>query len=109
MTAMANMEKDKQLVAHTRQRIDELDRAIVRLLNQRAENAALVGSLKQNLDLPVLSRAREKAVLKNIAAANHGPLTDVQLLGIYKRVLRSMRAIQQAALKSEDTPNREAK
>jgi chorismate mutase len=77
-----------------RRKIDELDRAIVRLLNQRAEKVAQIGFLKRSLDLPVRSRPREEMVLKNVAAANPGPLTEAALLSIYRRVLASMRGLQ---------------
>lgn len=92
---MASIRMARMQMASSRRRIDQLDRAIVRLLNERAKEAALVGSLKRDLGLPVCCRERETAVLRNIEEANPGPLTNEGLLNIYRRVLASMRALQE--------------
>jgi chorismate mutase len=81
-------------LANSRRRIDQLDRAIVRLLNERAREAALVGSLKRDLKLPVRCRERETAVFGNIVQSNLGPLTGEWLTRIYRQVIRSMRGLQ---------------
>jgi chorismate mutase len=45
-----------------RKRIDELDRQLVELLNERARAAKMVGHLKVATSLPVYEPAREKVV-----------------------------------------------
>lgn len=92
---MAGSVKARIQLANARQRIDLLDRAIVRLLNERAKEAACVGSLKRELGLPLRCRDRENAVLQNVEDANGGPLTTEGFASIYRRVLTSMRVLQE--------------
>lgn len=98
MTTIANVERAEDLLEQTREAIDELDRTIVQLLSERAEKVVQIGSLKNNLDLLVRSRETEETVLRNVVAANPGPLTDGEVLSIYRRILRSMRTLQEVEL-----------
>jgi chorismate mutase len=84
-----------------RLRIDELDRQLVELLNERARAAQVVGHLKFATSLPVYEPAREKLVLANVRAANKGPLPDIELTHIYERIIDVMRALQSDEFASE--------
>ena len=84
-----------------RNRIDELDRQLVELLNERARAAQLVGHLKAATSLPVYEPNREKVVYANVRAANKGPLPDKELQHIYERIIDVMRALQRNELASE--------
>jgi len=55
-----------------RSAIDEIDRRIVALLNERARLAQEVGRVKDASDLPVYRPEREAEVLRNAAAASTG-------------------------------------
>jgi chorismate mutase/prephenate dehydratase len=81
-------------LASSRRRIDRLDREIVRLLNERARESVLVGSLKRNLRLPVRCRERETAVFGNVEQTNAGPLADEELTRIFRQIIRCMRDLQ---------------
>jgi chorismate mutase len=91
---MATIASARMQLARSRRRIDQLDRAIVRLLNERAREAALAGSFKRDLKLPVYCREREATVFGNIKQANSGPLTEEALTRIYRQIVRSMRGVQ---------------
>ena len=82
-------------IADWRKKIDELDRKLVELLNQRAQAAHAIGRLKQNSRLPVYEPERERTVFDNVAKANQGPLPQRDLILIYERVMDVMRKIQQ--------------
>jgi len=84
-----------------RKRIDELDRQLVELLNERARAAKMVGHLKVATSLPVYEPAREKVVYTNVRAANKGPLPDIELTHIYERIIDVMRCLQSDELASE--------
>jgi chorismate mutase len=84
-----------------RSRIDELDRQLVALLNERARAAKMVGYLKATSSLPVYEPNREKLVYANVRAANTGPLPDKELQHVYERILDVMRALQRNELASE--------
>ena len=77
-----------------RKKIDELDRRLVELLNQRAQAAHEIGKLKRNVGMPIYEPDREQAVFGNVRKLNQGPLPDRDLLRIYERIMDVMRQIQ---------------
>jgi chorismate mutase len=77
-----------------RKRIDELDRKLVELLNQRAQCAVEIGRLKRNTKLPVYEPDRERIILENVCRVNAGPLSDAALKQVYERIIDVMRSIQ---------------
>lgn len=87
-------------IAAWRRKIDEIDRKLVELLNQRARAAHEIGRLKHGLHLPVYEPDREQTVFQNVGKANAGPLPAGDLERIYERILDIMRKIQ----KEEDAP-----
>ena len=89
-----------------RQRIDELDRQIVALINARASAAQAIGKLKRVSSLPVYEPNREKIIFENVRAANKGPLPDIELTHIYERVIDVMRAMQRNELASSSAQGR---
>jgi len=84
-----------------RKQIDELDRRLVEMLNQRAQAAHEIGKLKRNVGMPIYEPDREQAVFGNVQKLNQGPLPDRDLLRIYERIMDVMRQIQ----KEEIAPN----
>lgn len=85
-------------ISDWREKIDELDVQIVRLINQRAEAARAIGELKRAADLPVYEPQREQAVFDRVRAANPGPLGDADLLHVYERIIDVMRTLQRRDL-----------
>ena len=81
-------------ISDWRQKIDELDEQIVRLINQRAEAAEAIGELKRAVELPVYEPQREHAVFEHVRAVNPGPLDDAELLHVYERIIDVMRTLQ---------------
>ena len=77
-----------------RKKIDELDRRLVEMLNQRAQAAHEIGKLKRNVGMPIYEPDREQAVFGNVQKLNQGPLPDRDLLRIYERIMDVMRQIQ---------------
>ena len=80
--------------AHEREKIDDLDRRMVELLNARALAAKEIGKLKRNSDLPIYEPDREKIIFENVNKANTGPLPNKDLQHIFERIIDVMRAIQ---------------
>ena len=80
-----------------RAEIDELDRRIVVLLNQRAELARAVGHEKAAIGRRAIrDRDREREVLLRVSIANEGPMSQVDLLAIYRRLIAAARALEMA-------------
>src|ERR1041385_3919414 len=86
--------------ADWRVKIDELDRRLVELLNQRATAAHEIGKLKRNTSMPIYEPEREKKIFENVQKANHGPLPESELRQGYERIIDVMRNIQ----KNEKAP-----
>jgi chorismate mutase/prephenate dehydratase len=84
-------------LARLRAEIDELDRRIVALLNQRAELVRAVGHEKLALGRRwIRDREREREVLLRVSIANEGPTPQADLLAIYRRLIASARSLETA-------------
>ena len=80
-----------------RQRIDTLDRRLVALLSERARLGLAVGEAKATAGQPLRDADREREVLLRVAAANEGPLSQAELLAIFRRVMLATRRLERAA------------
>jgi chorismate mutase/prephenate dehydratase len=77
-----------------RRQIDELDRQIVDLLNERARVVVRVGRAKQADGTPIYAPDRESAVLKRVAELNSGPLPQQTLKAIYREMMSGSFALE---------------
>ncbi len=77
-----------------RKKIDELDKRLVELLNERATCAREIGRLKRQTDLPIYEPDREKVIFENVTRSNPGPLNNADLRQLYERIIDVMRKIQ---------------
>jgi chorismate mutase len=93
-------------IADWRLKIDELDRQLVALINQRARCAEEIGKLKRDSSIPIYEPDRERIIFDNIARMNQGPLTQVQLRQIYERLVDVMRQIQRDEIAPEPIAER---
>src|SRR5229473_5874228 len=89
-------------IADWRKKIDELDRKLTALLNERAAAAVEIGRLKRNTSLPVYEPERERAVIANAQRSNTGPLTERDVAQIYERIMDVMRTIQKHEIVPDD-------
>jgi len=89
-------------IAEWRKKIDELDRRLVTLLNERAQCAHEIGKLKRNSSMPIYEPDREKIIYENIARMNPGPLSNTELRQIYERLIDVMRQIQRDEMWPEE-------
>ena len=93
-------------IADWRKKIDELDRRLVELLNERAQAAVEIGRLKRNTSLPIYEPARERSVFDNVREMNRGPLPGQDLVRIYERIMDVMRNIQKEGIGTAPTAKR---
>ena len=56
-----------------RARIDELDRGILQLIDERGRTVQRILALKQSAGVPVLDEAREQQVLARLRGMHRGP------------------------------------
>ena len=85
-------------ISDWRQKIDEVDEQIVRLISKRAEAAKAIGELKREAQLPVYEPGREQTVFDHVRAVNPGPLADGEMLHVYERIIDVMRTLQRRDL-----------
>jgi chorismate mutase/prephenate dehydratase len=78
-----------------RARIDELDRQIVALLNERATLGRAAGHAKAAAGREeILDAEREREVLLRVAMANQGPIPQADLLGLYHQIMAITRDLE---------------
>ncbi|MGH9773945.1 MAG: chorismate mutase [Candidatus Acidiferrales bacterium] len=77
-----------------RRRIDELDRKMVELLNERAQCAIEIGRIKRAEGQPIYQPERELEILENAEQANEGPLADTAIRRLFERILDEARTIE---------------
>ena len=82
-------------IADWRKKIDEIDRRLVRLLNDRARCVREIGWIKHQDGLPILESSREAEVLRQALEANQGPLEDDAIRRVFEGIVREGRALQQ--------------
>jgi chorismate mutase len=78
--------------------IDEVDRRIVDLLNERTRVVENIGRVKRHADLPIYEPKREEQVFANIAGHNQGPMTSEAVKRIFERIIDEMRTIQRVRM-----------
>jgi chorismate mutase/prephenate dehydratase len=82
-------------LSRIRDRIDELDRELVTLLNERASLGRDAGRAKSVAGRRALrDPEREREVLLRVAMANPGPLSQADLLSIYRRIVSATRSVE---------------
>jgi chorismate mutase len=89
-------------IAGWRKKIDELDRKMVELLNERAQAAKEIGKLKRTTDMPIYEPEREKRIFENVRQVNQGPLTDLDLTQVFERIIDIMRNLQKKEIVPEE-------
>ena len=81
--------------------IDDVDRRIVALLNERTRVVENIGRVKRQTQMPIYEPKREDQVFANISASNGGPLTPEAVRRIFERIIDEMRMIQRVWMKSD--------
>jgi chorismate mutase/prephenate dehydratase len=83
-------------LAPFRQSIDELDRRIIDLLNERAKVVVEVGDIKRSRgrSAPIYAPDREREVLDKVRAYNQGPVPDSCLDAIWRELMSGSFALE---------------
>lgn len=94
------MTEDEGLKAleECRNQIDELDRKILALLNERTRVVERIGQVKQEFSLPIYEPKREDEVFENVTRHNGGPLTPEGVKRVFERIIDEMRQVQRVRM-----------
>ena len=96
-------------VTDLRQRIDEVDRRILDLLNERVRYVLELAPLKRQNNIPVHEPRREEEVLSKLREQNEGPLSDDAVCRVFEAVMKEMRAVQMLKERhAEEIPSSDA-
>lgn len=88
-----------------RRKIDEIDRKLVELLNERSRCAVEIGRLKRAENLPLYQPEREREILENVERANPGPLPDTAIRRLFERILDEARSVERQAMHEAANPD----
>ena len=80
--------------------IDDVDRRIVALLNERTQVVEEIGRVKRASQLPIYEPKREDQVFANVTGSNQGPMSPDALRRIFERIIDEMRKIQRVRMET---------
>jgi len=81
--------------------IDDLDKKIIDLLNERAKLANKIGIIKKKMEIPIYNPNRESEVLKNVISHNKGPLSETAVKRLYERIIDEIRRLERESSEHE--------
>lgn len=79
---------------HLRDKIDNLDGEIVRLLNERINVVLSIGEEKKKVGAEIYVPSREREVFDKIKRLNQGPLPDESAHAIYREIMSAALALE---------------
>lgn len=82
--------------------IDDVDRRIVALLNERTRVVEEIGRVKKLSALPIYEPKREEQVFANVLGHNGGPLSAEAVRRIFERIIDEARSIQRQRMAQQD-------
>lgn len=82
-----------------REQIDQLDRDLLRIFNERAALALKIGEIKKTMEMPVYDPSREKRIFDAMTASNPGPLDDSAIVRLFERVIDESRTLERIKTK----------
>ncbi|BBD79120.1 prephenate dehydratase [Aerosticca soli] len=91
------MSEDKKSLSEVRERIDAIDRQIQELISERARRAKEIAKVKGE-GLPAIDYyrpEREAHVLRMVVDRNQGPLSDAEMVRLFREIMSSCLAQEQ--------------
>ena len=80
--------------------IDDVDRRIVALLNERTQVVEDIGRVKRASELPSTSRSARSRYSRTLPDSNCGPMSQDALRRIFERIIDEMRKIQRVRMET---------
>ena len=90
-------------IADWRRKMDEIDKQLVELLNERCKCALEIGHLKLESKIPLYQPAREREVLDNAETNNRGPLSHDAIRRLFERIIDEARSAERLAMHGENS------
>ena len=77
-----------------RSRVDEVDRELIRILNERARIVQEIVTIKAEAGKPLFDPRREEEILQKVAQQNEGPIYDTSMREIFELILHRIRDLE---------------
>ena len=77
-----------------RSRVDEDDRELIRILNERARIVQEIVAIKAEAGKPLFDARREEELLQKVAEQNEGPIYDTSMREIFELILHRIRDLE---------------
>jgi chorismate mutase len=84
----------QERVRELRERVDEVDRELIRALNERARIVQEIMALKAESGAPVYDPKREEEILQRVVEQNSGPIYDSSMRDIFELILHRIRDLE---------------
>ncbi len=88
------MTRSKNTLDALRAQIDQIDKKILDLINERLEIGMKIGTIKKEQGGPIHDRSREKSVLEKLSKINRGPAQKDMLRYLFNVIITATRQIQ---------------
>ncbi len=85
-----------------RRKIDEIDRRLVELLNERSRCVVEIGRIKHASGYALYHPDREKQIHDSAVHANPGPLPDGAIRRLFERILDEARSVERTVMHDGD-------
>lgn len=84
----------KARIEDLRERVDEVDSALIHTLNERARIVHEMVSLKAEAGIPLFDPKREEEILRKVTERNDGPIYDSSMRDIFEMILHRIRDLE---------------
>jgi chorismate mutase len=84
----------QQKVQELRERVDEVDKELIRALNERARIVQEIVAMKAEAGAPVYDPKREEEILQKVVDLNEGPIYDSSMREIFELILHRIRDLE---------------
>ena len=81
-------------IEELRERVDEVDRQLIRVLNERARIVQEMVAIKAEAGKPLFDPKREEEILQKVAEENEGPIYDSSMREIFELILHRIRDLE---------------
>ena len=81
-------------IEELRSRVDEVDRELIRILNERARIVQEMVEIKAQAGKPLFDPKREEEILRKVAEVNEGPIYDSSMREIFESILHRIRDLE---------------
>jgi chorismate mutase len=88
-------------ISEWRRRMDEIDKKLVELLNERSHCALEIGRIKHEQGIPIYQPVRESEVLSNAEGNNKGPLSHAAIRRLFERIIDEARSAERSAMHAD--------